>query len=58
MTSESLPRPKYILDPLEGIIEGESRLKRYINFVTDVLGKIWVEAGPGEFTDDFYRSTR
>lgn len=48
-----------ILDPLEGIINGENRHERYINFTTGVLGKIWSkDSSSGEYGDDFWRTTR
>lgn len=48
-----------IPDPLEGVIEGETRAERYRTFTTEVLGKIWRPGtDSGEYGDDFWRASR
>ncbi len=48
---------KYIPDPLEGVMEGETRLQRYQKF-TKVLEDIWPQYGEnsGSYAEDFFRA--
>lgn len=48
-----------IPDPLEGVIEGQSRKERYDRFATEVLAKIWPQnSESGEYGDDLWRPSR
>lgn len=46
-------------DPLEGVIEGENRHARYVNFRLNFLGKIWPNDNrSGEYGSEMWRTYR
>lgn len=51
-----------VADPLEGVIEGNTRQERYTRFINEVIVQIWSpdkQSGNfGEYNDDLFRSTR
>lgn len=52
-------RSHEIPDPLEGVIEGETRHERYVNFVNNVIGHIWPnEQNSGDWGRDLWRLPR
>ncbi|MBI1869463.1 hypothetical protein HYS11_00655 [Candidatus Gottesmanbacteria bacterium] len=48
-----------VIDPLEGIVEGNNRQERYVNFRCNVMSRIWpADPTSGEYGDDLHRTSR